>query len=223
MTLERQQTYNQSYNSLNLDSSRYSIVNYKNTPGCPWPIDIGGPDTDGLEIGGPETGVFTPILNWAFWSNRNSFVAVRSDTRFSSSCIWILNWWFSSWNQVKINPNVNIWLYRNLDHLKCMRWWGTNWWTLWSEGTFHICQTPSFPLLRITRTSSLIHHILFKVSISKRIWSSPVLISIHLHIIFHSIHMPELAPVFSVTFALGTQTPFHKLIMFVLPSKSLYR
>ena len=38
-----------------------------------------------------------PILRWAFWSSKNSLVAVRSETRFSSSAILLLSWWFSSW------------------------------------------------------------------------------------------------------------------------------
>ena len=47
--------------NLNFVKFEKSFLIYKKTPGCPWPIDIGGPDTEGLVIGGPDTGVLTPI------------------------------------------------------------------------------------------------------------------------------------------------------------------
>ena len=62
-----------------------SLNNFVQPPPYMWPPYMG-----------PE-GRCAPSLSWAFWSRRNSLVAVRSDTFFSSSITRCRRWPFSSY------------------------------------------------------------------------------------------------------------------------------
>ena len=73
----------------------------------------------GLGAGG---GPAPPILSWAFWSRRNSLVARRSDTFFSSSCTRPFSWQFSSCNKdIKTNI-ITSWTstqsFKELNHIR---------------------------------------------------------------------------------------------------------
>ena len=79
-----------------------------------------------------------PILRWAFWSSKNSLVAVRSETRFSSSAILFLSWWFSSWIWRKCQVGPSWMSEKSSHHVEGVRWGSPkNFWR-----TIHVSQAP---------------------------------------------------------------------------------
>ena len=79
-----------------------------------------------------------PILRWAFWSSKNSLVAVRSETRFSSSAILFLSWWFSSWIWRKCPVDPSPMSEKSYHHVEGVRWGSPkNFWR-----TIHVSQAP---------------------------------------------------------------------------------
>ena len=126
-----------------------------------------------------------PILRWAFWSSKNSLVAVRSETRFSSSAILFLSWWFSSWIWRKCPVDPSCMSEKSYHHMEGVRWGSPkNFWR-----TIHVSQAPGnlpYPRALIFspsfhRTASSLKHatlLLLKIaptapSIAKWMRSSP--------------------------------------------------